>query len=391
MSVRPSVLFYCQHAVGMGHLVRSLALAGALAERYRVVFLSGGRLPRRLPLPPGVEIHALPPMALDSDNRLISCDRRRTVEQAQQLRRERILAIYDQLQPDALIIELFPFGRKKFAPELMPLLERTHQPGSRRPLVLCSLRDILVGRPGDQQRHDERAVALANTYFDAVLVHADPRLVRLEETFAPLTPLCTPVAYTGFVLGQAARDSSDATVRRPTVIVSAGGGLVGEPLFRAALEAQPLLWVSHHVQTEIVAGPFLPDAAWQALVQTDQHRPGLRLRRFVPNLRDKLRTAVGSVSQCGYNTALDLVSTGVPSLVVPYVAGSEDEQTRRARRLEALGAVRVLAAEYLDGPTLAREMRLLLDFTPAPLAINLDGAANTVCLVDDLLHRRAGV
>ena len=49
MTSGPAVLFYCQHAVGMGHLVRSLALAGALARRFRVVFLSGGRVPHRLP------------------------------------------------------------------------------------------------------------------------------------------------------------------------------------------------------------------------------------------------------------------------------------------------------------------------------------------------------
>ena len=213
----------------------------------------------------------------------------RTVERAQQLRRELILALYEQVQPAAVILELFPFGRKKFAPELLPLLERTRQAGPRRPLVVCSVRDILVGRPGDQQRHDERAVVLANTYFDVVLVHADPRLARLEETFAPSTPLRTPVEYTGFVLGESAR--SVPSVRRPSMIVSAGGGLVGEPLFRAALEAQPLLWASQRVGVEIVAGPFLPDAAWKSLRQESQGRPGLRLHRFVPNLRDRLQTA----------------------------------------------------------------------------------------------------
>ena len=152
----PVLLFYCQHAVGMGHLVRSLALASALAERFRVVFLSGGRMPRGLRLPRDVEVRALPPLALGPDNRLISCDRRRGVERAQQVRREQILAAYDELQPAAIVVELFPFGRKKFAPELLPLLERARQAGSRRPLVVCSLRDILVGRPDDQRSHDER-------------------------------------------------------------------------------------------------------------------------------------------------------------------------------------------------------------------------------------------
>jgi predicted glycosyltransferase len=46
---RPPLLFYCQHSVGLGHLIRSLAVARGLAERLEVVFASGG------PLPPGLE------------------------------------------------------------------------------------------------------------------------------------------------------------------------------------------------------------------------------------------------------------------------------------------------------------------------------------------------
>jgi predicted glycosyltransferase len=385
---RPALLFYCQHAVGMGHLVRSLALASALAERFRVVFLSGGRMPRGLPRPRDVEVRALPPLALGPDNRLISCDRRRGVERAQQVRREQILAAYDQVQPAAIVVELFPFGRKKFAPELLPLLERARQPGSRRPLVLCSLRDILVGRPDDQRSHDERAVRWANTYFDAVLVHADPRLARLEDTFQPATPLRIPVEYTGFVLGAPACDQARAKAGRRRIMVSAGGGLVGEPLFRAALEAHQPLWASERLETHIVTGPFLPESTWQSLRAAAAQRPGLRVHRFVPDLRAQIRASVASVSQCGYNTALDLLWAGVPSLVVPYAEGTEDEQTRRARRLEALGALRVLPADRLNGPTLAREVRALLEFQPAPFAIDLDGARNTTRLLEDLLRRR---
>ncbi len=33
---RPTLLMWCQHSVGIGHLVRSLTLAGALATRYDV-------------------------------------------------------------------------------------------------------------------------------------------------------------------------------------------------------------------------------------------------------------------------------------------------------------------------------------------------------------------
>ena len=44
--MKPALLFYCQHSVGLGHLMRSYALTEALAERFRVVLLAGGELPR---------------------------------------------------------------------------------------------------------------------------------------------------------------------------------------------------------------------------------------------------------------------------------------------------------------------------------------------------------
>lgn len=42
---KPTLLFYCQHSLGMGHLVRSFRLAEALRQEFRTVFVNGGLLP----------------------------------------------------------------------------------------------------------------------------------------------------------------------------------------------------------------------------------------------------------------------------------------------------------------------------------------------------------
>ena len=44
--MRPALLFYCQHSVGLGHLMRSYALCDRLAERFRVVLLVRRRAAR---------------------------------------------------------------------------------------------------------------------------------------------------------------------------------------------------------------------------------------------------------------------------------------------------------------------------------------------------------
>jgi predicted glycosyltransferase len=206
--------------------------------------------------------------------------------------------------------------------------------------------------------------ALADAHLDAVLVHADPRFARLEETFAPAAPLRTPVHYTGFVTGREAKPEP----RQDHVVISAGGGRVGKPLLTEAIQAlngRPM---------RAIAGPLMPDedfAELQALAPRN-----VTLIRSVPDLAAELRTAAASVSQCGYNTALDLLRTRVPALVVPYVTPEEDEQTRRAQRLHDLGVVR--KADHVDP-------RLLEDFTPERAELDLDGAATT----RDLLHELA--
>ena len=385
MTARPTVLFYCQHSLGLGHLVRSFALAGALAERFRVVLLNGGRLPRGVPLPAGVEVESLPPLGMDVEGTLVSEDRRRTPARALELRRERMLALHAQLRPDVVLVELFPFGRKKFAPELLPLLEAARVAGA---LTVCSLRDILVGSRRDQARFEEVASVRANALLDAILVHADPRFARLEDSFTPATPLRVPVHYTGFVVpGERPLAPAAPAPERPRVLVSTGGGAYGGALVAAAVAAHDAGLAGAGVDVRVVAGPFLPGDEWRALRAAARARPGLDAVRSVPDLVAELRAASASVSQCGYNTALDLLRTGVPALVVPFAEGREDEQTRRAERLERLGAVRVLEAARADGPTLAAAVLDLLRFRPAPVVLDLDGARKSALTIANLLAR----
>ena len=372
MSERPALLWYCQHSVGLGHLVRSSVVCAALAERFRVLLLCGGALPEGFRPPAGVQVLALPPLGVGESGGFVSHDPRYSLEQAWVVRRERILAAYRAVRPAAVVVELFPFGRAKFARELVPLLEAARADGA---LTACSLRDILVSARADQQAHDDRAAALAEAHLDAVLVHSDPEFARLEETFAPREPLQVPVHYTGFVV----REGGGPAERGGHVLVSAGGGRVGEPLLRAAAEAQPDIGVP----LRLIGGPLLPDGAWERLRALEG--PQVELRRTVADLGEELCGARASVSQGGYNTALEVVRSGTPGLLVPYATPEEDEQLRRARRLERLGAVRVLAPDRLAPTTLAAEVRRLLGFEPRPASVDLDGAGRTAALLEDLV------
>lgn len=386
MTQRPNLLFYCQHAVGMGHLIRSLALAEALADHFRVVFLNGGRVPDNITFPANIEPIDLPPLGLDQNQKLVSLAPGYQLQPAMQVRRQQILNIFNNLNPRVLFIELFPFGRKKFAFELLPLLKLAKAGG--KSVNVCSLRDILVDQRRNQQHHDDRARWLVDRYFDAVLVHADPSFVTLSDSFKPRLPLSKPVWYTGFVSPRqdptgAAREPLPA-IPKNSVVISAGGGSVGGRLLSCVLEAYPRIQSRRPVPLVIIAGPFLSDSEWLNLQRKSNNFRNLTLLRSVPDLRALLKNAAASISQCGYNTAVDVLMTGVPALFVPYSRGEENEQLRRAQNLARRQLALCLPESELTPESLAHGIGQLQDFRPAPHRLNLDGASASARRVAEL-------
>lgn len=383
-SARPKILFYCQHSLGVGHLARARALADALAKDFQITLLNGGRFPKKMRVSNEIKIINLPPLAFDEKMRLVSCDKRRSVERAKDLRKKIILDTYDELKPEIVLVELFPFGRKKFADELLPLLETARGKAK----IVCSLRDILVGNRRDQERFEEKAIATANRFFDAVLIHSDARFARFEDSLKTRAVLQIPCIYTGFVVPNVrrqAREKSDSNVKK--IIVSAGGGIVGERLLRAAISAHKILAKTETIETEIIAGLFLPKTIFQKLKYETRGVKNLKITRFVENLRGAMAKSAVSVSQCGYNTAFDILLSGVSGIVVPYSDGGEDEQKIRARKLENLGALKVLDSENLNARNLAREIKKSFDLVPEKLSLDIAGGANSAKILKKLLAK----
>ncbi len=383
MDKKPLLFLYCQHSLGMGHLRRSIEITKTLIDHFEIVFINGGRIPESIPFPDCIESIDLPPLGMNANGMLINQSDLDDLNEAKRVRQEMIQDQFQKCQPDVVLIELFPFGRKKFAFELLPLLRLANK-SCHKPLIVCDLRDILVNDRRDQQRHDDRARWLCKRYFDAILVHTDPQFARLEESFQPEKSLSTPVFYTGFVAGNAIK--TNIIDPKPGIVVSAGGGNVGQPLFIAAINAQPRIWQQYRIPMSIVAGPFLPDADWQFIQHKAQNVPGLTVYRSVPDLKCLLQNATVSISQCGYNTTMDILTTKVPSLLIPYAEGRENEQTKRAFKLEKLDVARVLPETELSTDRLIEEIAPLLEFKPLPFSLQMNGAKRSSEILLQLLN-----
>ena len=69
----------------------------------------------------------------------------------------------------------------------------------------------------------------------------------------------------------------------------------------------------------------------------------MQVFRFRSDFASLLNGAALSVSQAGYNTVCDILRAGCRSLLVPFSAGGETEQSVRAERLARLGLASFIA------------------------------------------------
>lgn len=381
--MKPRVLFYCQHVLGMGHMVRSREIVRGLGE-FDVWFVNGGEPVEGFSFPAATRVVQLPPIRSDAAFQDIDATGAVKAERCRLL-----LGLLDSVEPDVVVIEMFPFGRRKFAFELVPLLEKVRR-GARPVRVVSSVRDILVSKR-DQERHEDQACRLLNSYFDLVMVHADPRFQQLGETFLRAADLRCPVSYTGFVaepllnapLGRAAGRE------RPHVIASAGGGRVGFPLLAAAVSASLALAPRLTHDLTVYTGPYLPTDEFSRLSALAANAPRIRIGRFATDFVEQIAGANLLISMAGYNTCMNILTTGVKALVLPFSGNQNEEQTIRARKLEGLGYLEVLTENGLAPDQLAQRVERALTEPRRGVGepLDLNGVANTARLLERVYQR----
>lgn len=385
------IVLYCQHVLGIGHFFRSLEICRAL-HRHRVILVTGG--PRvAAELPGHVREVRLPMLAMDPDFKELRPAPGNDIDTIRHARREQLRGLFEAERPDLLLLELYPFGRKAFRFEIDPLLEDMANGRLHRCRVACSVRDILVEKDRPQ-KHEARAVDLLNRHFEAVLVHADPTIVRLEETFSRCHEIAIPLIYTGFVTPgpepgarRRLRTELGLADEDRLIVASAGGGSVGAPLLDAAVGAFRLLPRRCGYRLQVFTGPFLPAEDFERL-RSAAGEEGC-VARFTADFLSFLAAADLSISMGGYNTTMNLLAARAPALVWPF--GQNREQGLRAQRLQDLGALRLLDDSELEPPRLAALMKQMLTRRErTDSGVDLTGAQTTAAWVDGRRLRAAG-
>jgi predicted glycosyltransferase len=376
------VLIAVTHLLGVGHLTRAAAVARAFARAGHQATLVSGGVPAPLISTEDVHFVQLPPVRTTGTafTTLLGDDGRPVGEERLRNRSEILLAILARTRPHVVITELFPFGRRILAGEFLALLEAAGQQDPK-PFVAASVRDILVTpRPSRIEETHGRLTA----HYDAVLAHGDPRLVLLDRSWPLADDVRRLVRYTGYVDDGGNGTGVIGAGEGDGVVVSGGGSAASLPLFRAALSAAALVPAR---SWRILAGQGIADADFAELRQIAPRNAAIERTR--PDFRTLLRTAALSVSQAGYNTVVDLLRTGVRSILVPFEGGHETEQRLRAECLAGRGLADLLRENDLSGERLASLATAVLAKPPPPaVSIDLDGAERTVAIIEELVGTR---
>jgi predicted glycosyltransferase len=377
--MKRKALFYCQSLLGTGHFIRSREIVRSMQE-FDTCFVYGGEHGPGFHMPAGVRIVSLPAVKSDeSFQHLYTVDAGRNLADVMRERKERLLAVFDQYQPDLLIVELFPFGRKKFSDELLSLLAyaRASRPEMK---IVCSLRDILVRKP-NQAAHEAEVRERLRRYFDMVMIHSDPEWQRLEETFASVSEIACPIEYTGYVVREIPRSAPAPRDPAPLILVSIGGGRVGHELIGSAVAATEYLQSDFHMH--IVGGPLFPPEAMHRLQQQTAACDRISVEGYTTKFPAWLAEARLSISLAGYNTCLEILASGTQALLYPFRESGNDEQERRARKFAEAGMVRFLNPEDLAPVRLAEQIDRHLTLPPEPprRTIDMKGAKRTADLL----------
>lgn len=383
---RKRVLLYVQHLLGIGHLKRAAVIARAMAAGGLEVTLVSGGMPLSgiatcglafVQLSPAVAADSTFKILLDAHGKPIDEDWKRN-------RRERLIDVWRRADPHALVVELFPFGRRQMRFELVPLLEEARA-AQHRPVIVTSVRDILGGGQENPSRQVEM-LALFERYFDKLLVHGDRNVIPFGQTFMHAECLADRLHYTGYVVDENAVRRSDAGAEgagKDEVLVSAGGGAVGYRLLECAILARPL--------------SALRDRRWRILVGVNADRSefprlaGLAARLgdgrvSVEPAREDFRVLLAncavSVSQGGYNTLMEILQARAKAVVVPFAQASETEQTTRSGILAGRGLIEKLDDAALNPANLADAVDRVAN-RPRPTGdpIDVGGAARSAGLI----------
>ena len=389
-----TVLYYSHDTYGLGHLRRTLAIAGFLQTTSQLI-LTGSPIAHRFHFPARTDYIKLPSVLKLDAGRYEPRYLRVPFREVRDLRRDIIVSAARHLAPEVLLVDNVPAGLKG---ELVPALHQLKAAGAR---LVLGIRDVLDEAEWVRSAwREDGSYDLIDDLYDLILVYGDRGVYDPTVEYAFSERAAAKTRFVGYLRRTPAKRSPESVRReleralgdgngngaRPSlVVVMAGGGGDGYQLLRSVVEAVRLDGNGRSFQCLLVGGPLMPPDDRRRIRDLAAASDAIRYVDFVEDVAGYVAAADAVVSMGGYNSICEFLTAGKAALIVPRTTPRR-EQLIRAKLLSERGVLRYLHPEDLDPRTLRDEIERLLD-APFPMAspVPLDGLQETANALEDLL------
>ncbi|MGH8874174.1 MAG: glycosyltransferase family protein [Acidimicrobiia bacterium] len=382
------VLIYSHDTYGLGHLRRSLLIAGRLASLPQVssvLIATGSPRTQAFSLPPGCDTVKLPAVTKTPEG----CYRARTLQmplgEVVTMRAGLLRVIADTFRPDLILVDHAPTG---MGGELRPLFDHLTDPAER-PSMLLGLRDIIDEPEQVRAEWDRAGVWEAlETVYDRIVVYGDPRVGTTAQDLDLPALLPGKVRFAGY-LGRPV-PLPHRNGKQPLILVTAGGGGDGQETIQAYgdfLEAWP---GRAPFRSLVVTGPLLSARRRrQAAARFRGIRQPVQVETFVEGMERLIGTARGVIAMAGYNTVIELLASSTPALLLPRTSPRR-EQLIRAERIAPLAGFQVCSNPALAARSMGEFVRGVLNGGTRTPWERQDGLETVAQEVAELIGERQG-
>ncbi len=413
------VAYYSHDTFGLGHLIRSLKLADALAARLTSVegrIITGSPWVGLFPLPPRHEVVRLPEVVKRGLDLYEPRQNGRGLSEVIAERRSRILDAVSGFDPDLLVVDNVPCGLER---EVLPSLRWLASRGRGR--AVLALRDIIDEEAAVRAQWERMgAPEVMSALYDEIWVFGLPEINDVRRAYSMPAAVARKVRFCGYLGprgwpaqapaerrgGGAAREQEgqpearaatgalalgapergrrlEPPGRAARAVLTAGGGGDARPLVSTFLAMHR--WIEPPLACRVILGPDFPHGelspGWG-----DRQRPPALLK-FVLDVPAEIAAADVTVSMAGYNTLSEILALGARAVLVPRVHPRK-EQWLRAQAFRRRAGTRILHPGDLSPQSLAQAIRGVLD-SPRPDPVAADGGAFAAARAVELIGSAA--
>jgi predicted glycosyltransferase len=353
-------LLYSPDSYGLGHIRRSVSIAGQLLEAFRdssARVVTGSPQAHYFEFPDRCKYTKLPQVTKNAGGQYVSGKPNTLLTHTVDLRGDLIGQASDAFRGGVLLVDHSPLGLCGEMTSTLCRLTRG-KPGTYRVL---GLRDVIDEPEAVKASWEQQQVLrVLRCCYDLILVYGQQELFDPIREYDIPPDIAQKMKFVGYIPrhGRQTEERNLKARMAPRtgrlVVVTLGGGGDGDRILESFLDGYEQLGVEPPFEVAAITGPQMDQKAMTRFRERSLRLRGLTLFEYTRQLPDLLNVADFVVSMGGYNTVCELACAGARSLIVPRTFPRK-EQLVRAKLLQRLGVARYLTPSEATPAALIRQ------------------------------------